>query len=113
MRWTSLPLGRLALFLLLNVADFAETWVLIRLGDGSVYESNPIAQAWLSAYGWQGLFLFKVLAVLVVVTATLMVWWRRPRLGNSLLTIGCLILGGVTVYSGRMLATNTHLLAAL
>lgn len=90
---------RLAVFALLGVADLGLTWKLIHSGHGHVYESNPVAGAWLECYGWTGLAVFKTLAMLLVGLSAVYVSWHRPRTGRRLLTFGCLVTAGVVIYS--------------
>ena len=65
--------GKLSLFLFLSLTDLFLTWRLLLQSHGQVYESNPIADWWLSNYGWSGLAAFKIamaLSVAVLATAT-------------------------------------------
>jgi hypothetical protein len=64
-----------------------------------VYESNPIAEAWLSSYGWAGLALFKLAIILVVATLAAVVSLSRPRTGGHILTFACLAVASVVGYS--------------
>src|SRR5438105_1085430 len=61
-----LPVGGLFLFMLLSMADLSLTWFLLTGSNGKIYESNPIAAAWLATYGWAGLVLYKVLGLFLV-----------------------------------------------
>jgi hypothetical protein len=90
---------RLSLFVILSVADLCLTYALILHGDGEVYESNPIAEAWLSSYGWAGLALFKLAIILVVATLAAFVSLSRPRTGGHILTFACLAVASVVGYS--------------
>jgi hypothetical protein len=90
---------RLTLYTLLSVADLGLTYALIQQGDGDVYESNPIAEAWLSAYGWTGLALFKVAIILIVAAVAAFVSLSRPRTGGHILTFACLAVAMVVGYS--------------
>lgn len=91
--------GKLTLFGLLGLADLVLTWRLVRGGHGAVYESNPVAGAWLDSYGWPGLAVFKVLAMLLVGLSILYVSFHRPRIGGRLLMFGCVVTAGVVAYS--------------
>jgi hypothetical protein len=91
--------GKLSLFLFLSLTDLFLTWRLLLQSHGQVYESNPIADWWLSNYGWSGLAAFKIamaLSVAVLATAISMV---RPRTGGRLLAFGCSVLLIVVLYS--------------
>ncbi len=109
---THLHPRRLLVFVLLGIADLGLTWKLIHDGHGHVYESNPVAGAWLESYGWTGLAVFKALAMLLVGLSAVYVSWYRPRTGRRLLTFGCLVTGAVVVYSGFLLASSNHPSAA-
>ncbi len=90
---------RLSLYAVLSAADLGLTYALIRQGEGDVYESNPIAEAWLSAYGWAGLAVFKLVIVLIVAALAAFVSLSRPRTGGHILTFACLAVAGVVGYS--------------
>jgi hypothetical protein len=90
---------RLTLYAILSAADLGLTYFLIRQGDGDVYESNPIAEAWLSSYGWVGLAIFKLLIVLIVAAVAAFVSLSRPRTGGHILTFACLAVAVVVGYS--------------
>jgi len=90
---------RLVLYAVLSAADLALTYALIQRGDGDVYESNPIAEAWLSSYGWTGLALYKLVIVLIVASVAAFVSLSRPRTGGHILTFACLAVASVVSYS--------------
>jgi hypothetical protein len=91
--------GMLSLFILLSLGDLFLTGHLLEQGDGRVYEGNPIANAWLSRYGWTGLVIFKGLAIGLVAVVILFISRSRPRVGGGLLTFGCTVLSAVMLYS--------------
>ena len=93
---------RLTLYAVLSAADLGLTYALIRHGDGDVYESNPIADAWLNAYGWAGLAVFKLVIVLLVAALAAFVSLSRPRTGGHILTFACLAVAIVVGYSVRL-----------
>jgi hypothetical protein len=95
----AIPVGRLALFALLSVADLLLTWVLLRHTDGMVYESNPIANALLTQYGWAGMVIFKFTDVLLVASIALLLCYFQPRAARRVLSMACGIVGSVTLYS--------------
>ena len=95
---TFLPI-RLTLYALLSCADLALTYMLIRTGEGEVYESNPIAEAWLNSYGWTGLALYKLGIVLIVATLAAFISLSRPRTGGHVLSFACLSVALVVGYS--------------
>ena len=90
---------------LLGIADLCLTLYLIRAGGGSVYESNPIAGAWLLWYGSAGLAIYKILAMVLFAGCTILVSLRRPNAGARLLKLACGITGVVVIYSA-FLANN-------
>jgi hypothetical protein len=90
---------RLTLYAVLSAADLGLTYALIRQGEGDVYESNPIAEAWLSSYGWVGLAVFKLVIVLIVAAVAAFVSLSRPRTGGHILTFACLAVAVVVGYS--------------
>jgi hypothetical protein len=100
---------RLTLYTVLSVADLGLTYALIQQGEGEVYESNPIAEAWLSSYGWTGLALFKLAIILIVATVAAFVSLSRPRTGGHILTFACLAVALVVTYSIHLsLAQELH-----
>jgi hypothetical protein len=93
-------------FLLLQAADFLFTWLLLSgAARADVYESNPLARSILDRAGWLGLAAFKLSITAVALTAGLAVLRRRPAAGLRLLTALCLLMLGVNVYSGTLLAS--------
>jgi uncharacterized membrane protein len=90
---------RFALYVVLSLVDLALTYALIQQGDGEVYESNPIAEAWLSSYGWIGLALFKLAIIVIVGLVAAFVSLSRPRTGGHILTFACLAVAVVVTYS--------------
>jgi hypothetical protein len=91
--------GKLLLYALLSGCDLWLTLHLLGNSNGCVYESNPLAHSSLAAFGSLGLVVYKVLAVLLVAGVTAIISRYRPQLGGRLLQFGCLITGGVVVYS--------------
>jgi hypothetical protein len=91
--------GKLSLYLTLSVADLLLTYHLLQQSGGSVYEGNPIANAWLSAYGWAGLILFKAMAVLIAGGAAAFISVYQPQRGGYVLKFACCALALVVLYS--------------
>src|SRR5262249_13113583 len=91
--------GKLLLFVSLSAADLWLTEGLLAHGDGWFYESNPIANAWLHAYGWTGLVIFKATSVAVVMGACLLISRSSPRASGRVLVFACSTLAVVVVYS--------------
>lgn len=90
---------KLFLFTALSLADLGMTVYLLHQGQGRIYESNPVANAWLAAFGWIGLAMFKAVTVLMVAGIAVFVSRSRPRTGGGILKFGCLATGGVVLYS--------------
>jgi|GEM_PF-2703664 len=90
---------RLLLFATLSLLDLALTYKVVRSGGGYVYESNPIANEWLTRFGWSGLAFFKILAMSIAVFSVILISLYRPRTGSCLLNFACLAVSGVVVYS--------------
>jgi hypothetical protein len=95
----SLPYIRMLIFAALSFADLYLTRELLVRGHGQIYESNPIADAWLSRYGMDGLVYFKMGALSVVGGVAVFLSTYRPRAGRWLLNFGCLVVGSVALYS--------------
>jgi hypothetical protein len=90
------------LFGLLNLADLFLTVQLLRHSYGEVYESNPLANWWLTRYGWLGLVLFKLVVTLFTAGLLVVIACSRPRAGSRALLLACRILVPVVLYSGYL-----------
>jgi hypothetical protein len=95
--------GKLLLFAALSASDLYLTYRLVEQSGGQVYESNPIANAWLSSYGWAGLAVFKLTAMLLVAATVIFISLSQPRKAGNVLRFACLALGAVVVYSSWLL----------
>jgi hypothetical protein len=91
--------GKLATYVTLSFADLYLTYSLIQNSHGAVYEGNPIANAWLTAYGWKGLAAFKISAMVLVAAVAVYVSAHRPQMAGRLLGFACCAVGFVVVYS--------------
>jgi hypothetical protein len=91
----------LVLYAVLGLTDLALTYLVIRGGIG--YEANPVAEAWLHRYGWEGLAAFKVLSAAVFGSAVAVIARHRPRTSAVLVAAGCVALLLVVLHSRRML----------
>jgi hypothetical protein len=105
MRTGTLLIACLIVFGLLSLTDFTQTFALISTGNGEVYESNPVASAWLEQHGWLGLGIFKAGTVAVFVGAAVLVARRRPHTGVGVAALGCAALLAVTGYSHDLLSS--------
>jgi hypothetical protein len=99
-------LAAVVVYICLGAIDFIDTYVLIERGDGTVYESNPLAARWLKDYGWKGLAVYKILATALLVVPVLLLRVKRPQTAAILATVACLTLLAVTLYSRNLLTTN-------
>lgn len=95
--------GQVLFYFVLSVADLYLTYRLVQQSGGRVYESNPIANAWLTAYGWIGLAMFKAVAIGLVSSVAVFVSYTRPRLGGAILNFACMAVAGVVLYSCSLL----------
>jgi hypothetical protein len=93
---------QLALFLLLSLADFVLTQILLEQQKPGIYEGNPVARQCLAGYGWPGLLAYKAAMVLTAATALGLIARQRPRLAGSILTFACAALTATVLYSGAL-----------
>jgi hypothetical protein len=91
-------LGKLTVYVALSFADLFLTYTLLHKTDGA-YEGNPIANAWLAAYGWAGLAAFKLAAMLLVTAVAVYVSIYRPQIAGRLLGFACCAVAFVVLYS--------------
>jgi hypothetical protein len=105
---SSLHPGKLLLFTSLSAADLCLTSSLLQHGGGSIYEGNPIANAWLHSYGWTGLVIFKVMAMAVVIGTCAFISLSRPRAGGLVLVFACAAVAVVVVYSCSLSRLTAH-----
>jgi hypothetical protein len=90
---------KLFVYALLSATDLLLTYRLVQHTGGVVYESNPIANAWLHSYGWMGLAVFKLAAILLVAGVAIYVSRHRPATAARLLSFACCAVAGVVLYS--------------
>ena len=94
-----------ALFILVNVLDFATTYYMLmhrEQGDGSFYESNPVAQYFLNHWGVKGLLLFKMAVVAFVCVVAQIVATKKAGSARLLLVAGTIVVSIVVVYSLKL-----------
>jgi hypothetical protein len=99
----SLHFYKLVLFAFLSLADLILTWQLLQLSGGRIYESNPIANIFLTNFGWLGLVIFKLEIVVLVEFLAVLISRYRPAIGGRILAFGCLTLTAVVLYSSSLL----------
>jgi hypothetical protein len=96
---STIPASMLFLYSMLSFADLALTWLLVHQSGGVFYESNPVAGAWLSRFGWPGLVAFKLGAFILLVSSVIFVARHRPAGARLVMLLACLVVGGVAGYS--------------
>ena len=94
-----------ALFILVNVLDFATTYYMLMhrdAGDVSFFESNPVARYFLNHWGVRGLLWFKMAVVAFVCVIAQIVATRKIGTARLLLVAGTIVVSIVVVYSLRL-----------
>jgi hypothetical protein len=102
----TLPLLSFLIYAILSSVDLFLTWFLLNNSNGKIYESNPIADAWLASYGWGGLIAYKVAGILLVAIVVLLISLRQPQTGKRLLSFAIVALILVTTYSYYLLVNT-------
>lgn len=88
----------LILFTILSLTDLALTHQLV--GHNPDHEANPIASYIITHYSFEGLIIYKLLIMMMVISAILATWERqRKSLAQKVAFFGCLIMGSVVAYS--------------
>jgi hypothetical protein len=95
-------LRKIALFVVLSMTDLYLTWRLLVDSHGKVYESNPVANWWLTSFGWPGLVCYKLFLVCFIVSVVLLISRFRPHSGGRFLGFACAVLTAVVLYSGSL-----------
>ena len=95
-------------FVLVSILDIVLTWLALRFSDAGqtsrpIVESNPVAQWVLVRWGIQGLAVFKLAMTAVVVVIAEFIGKTRPQTARLLLTGGILVVGGVVIYTAKLL----------
>jgi hypothetical protein len=101
-----------SLYLLVSVLDFLMTfWMLNHRGEGPLrfVESNRVASYFLDRWGTQGLFSFKIAAIVFVLLLTIIIGERRPGAARFVLWLGILATGFTVVYSVALYLKHTGL----
>ena len=94
-----------ALFILVNVLDFATTYYMLMhrdSGNASFFESNPVARYFLHHWGLRGLLWFKMAVVAFVCVIAQIVATRKIATARLLLVAGTIVVSIVVVYSWRL-----------
>ena len=72
-------------------------------------ELNPIADAWLDSYGWNGLAAYKLMTVLLVMTLVGLIACYRPATAKKVLRFACLATSAVVLYGVSMAALISYI----
>ena len=91
--------GKMLTYATLSLVDLYLTYTLVQSSGGLVYESNPVANAWLARYGWTGLAVFKLAAMLLVTLVVTYISCYRPQTADRILRFACCAVAFVVVYS--------------
>jgi hypothetical protein len=100
------------LYLLASFLDFVMTyWMLHHRGEGRLrfVESNRVASYFLDRWGIEGLFAFKIAAIVFVLLLTIIIGERRPGAARLVLWIGILVTAFTVIYSVVLYARHTGL----
>jgi hypothetical protein len=98
-------------FVLVSLLDLFMTFLLLYFSNRGmmrnvVFESNPVAQYFLSGWGTLGLVWFKIGMVTLIVLAAQGAATRRPAVAQVVLNGATLFVGGVVAYSTLLLVQN-------
>ena len=85
------------IFIALNFMDLFMTFFL--LSRGGFHESNQLADYFLSRWGINGMVWFKIAWIMLVVVIAQVVARRRLGAARFVLYFGCMVVGGVVLYS--------------
>ncbi len=91
-------------FILANALDLFMTFLLLYFSNRgwlqkNVFESNSVANYFLSRWGTKGLVFFKFGVVAFVVVIAQVVARQKPTTAKWLLNLGAIFVAGVVVYS--------------
>ena len=98
--WSSqLPLEtETCFFILVNALDVFMTYVLLNHGP-EFQESNPLANSFLTRYGFKGMVYFKFIMVGFVTVVAQLIARTHPTTARWLLIAGSLVVSGVVIFS--------------
>jgi len=94
------------LFILVSVFDIVMTHRLIRTGQ--FRESNPLAAWFYDHWDFDGMIVFKMIMVSVVVVLTQAIARRRPAVARWLLHLATGIAAAVVIYSLLLLLLRSR-----
>lgn len=98
-------------FVLTSLLDLFMTFLLLYFSNRGmmrnvVFESNPIAQYFISGWGTLGLIWFKLAMVTIIVLVAQVIATKRPVVARFVLNGATLFVGCVVVYSALLLIQN-------
>jgi len=91
-----------AWFILINVLDLVLTNILLQR---HAIEANPLANYVFVHFGFRGMIVFKLASVLFVCVAAQLIALKSISKAKWVLWFGCIVVGLVLVYSGRLIFT--------
>ena len=98
-------------FVLASALDVALTFQVLHysnndLTHGTFVESNPIAQWFISHWGFRGMAGYKLLMTLIVVVIAEFVGRQKPLVARMLLWGGTIVVAMVVIHSIRLLLAH-------
>ena len=98
-------------FVLTSLLDLFMTFLLLYFSNRGmmrnvVFESNPIAQYFISGWGTLGLIWFKLAMVTIIVLVAQVIATKRPVVARFVLNGATLFVGSVVAYSTLLLIQN-------
>ncbi|MEZ6124894.1 MAG: DUF5658 family protein [Planctomycetaceae bacterium] len=101
----------LSWFILVGALDVFMTYLLLRFSaegrtQNPFIEGNPVARWVLHRWGLRGMVIFKFAMIALVAAIAEFVGQQRSETGRNLLRLGTLIVGGVVIYSLKLMISN-------
>ncbi len=98
-------------FVLASALDVALTFLVLHYSNndltrGTFVESNPIAQWFISHWGFRGMAGYKLLMTLIVVVIAEFVGRQKPLVARMLLWGGTFVVASVVMHSVRLLLAH-------
>ncbi|MEJ7594079.1 MAG: DUF5658 family protein [Planctomycetaceae bacterium] len=98
-------------FVLASALDVALTFLVLHYSSngmthGTIVESNPVAQWFISHWGFRGMAGYKLLMTLIVVVIAEFVGRQKPTVARMLLWGGTIVVAAVVIHSVRLLLAH-------
>ncbi|MCX7386646.1 MAG: hypothetical protein DWI22_05960 [Planctomycetota bacterium] len=98
-------------FVLASALDVALTFLVLHYSNsgmtqGTFVESNPLAQWFISHWGFRGMVGYKLVMTLIVVVIAEFVGRQKPVVARMLLWGGTIVVGVVVIHSVRLLLAH-------